>query len=535
METLKTIRPMGMAVLFVLALCTGARVARAEAEHRPNGAIYPVSIVSPSHGDAIPYGFPIEVECSGTADPDEYRDPPGEGDWVTCYDELLYTWGGPGSFDPEEGIYSLWTVPTSVGKKTITVTASDVPLYFDADDTTHPSYPIDVYVVKVEKIQYRIGDSGNFADVPDPLHVVVSTTVKFQAIKDDGGWGVSWPQYYQKPCWGGTSGASGSGDESVNVTFETKSSDANDFKTVTAECGNSVTVNVLVHELEITEPQTAGTFTFDEQNQDEDSWLEMPHWRLVWQAVAGVEGITTGDMTLTVEAAPAHDFGDDLIWDPLSNAVGQIGDPEHPEQDPITGMSVKLHPHEAGSGEAWIYAKVFGQIGAAVELVLYPSHIARVLYTFPHGNKCAPNTMEVGPDPPNEQVTVKGSMACGQSASLCQNGYAGGKDDQDEPDTNPQLYTRVPSTGSFDLLNPSDPEQAAIDATVEGDMVQYGDDEDNPTGHWATVCNGNHQVWAANMLPKPDYLCYFEVTSILGVWNPGPEQQLTRFIIWQKN
>jgi len=54
-------------------------------------------------------------------------------------------------------------------------------------------------------------------------------------------------------------------------------------------------------------------------------------------------------------------------------------------------------------------------------------------------------------------------------------------------------------------------------------------------GHWATVCNGNHQVWAANMLPKPDYLCYFEVTSILGVWNPGPEQQLTRFIIWQKN
>ena len=44
---------------------------------------------------------------------------------------------------------------------------------------------------------------------------------------------------------GGTSGASGTGG-TASVTFSTASSSATDFKTVTATCGNTVTVNVLV-------------------------------------------------------------------------------------------------------------------------------------------------------------------------------------------------------------------------------------------------------------------------------------------------
>jgi len=443
---------------------------------------------------------------------------PGEGDWVPFYDELLYTWSGPGSFDPEEdgGTYSTWTVPSSVGKKTITVTASDDPPHPDADDATHPSGSIDVYVVKVEKIQYYDAATEEFVDVPNPLHVVVGDTVTFQAIKDDGGWGVSWPQYYQKPCWGGTSGASGSGEPSVDVTFNIKSSDGSDFKTVIAECGNSVTVNVLVHELDITEPQTKETF-------NASSWIGGTSYRLDWQAVAGEHGNT--NITLTVVADPQYNFGDDLGWFPVCTAVGTLS--------PAVGMTTTLTPHAEGSGVDWIYAMGFGQIGAAVELVLYPSHIARVLYTFPHGSKCGDSNIEVGPQ---KDYTASGSIVCGQAASLCQDGKAVNPENEPEPTT--AGYTRVPAMEDepnyFDLLDPSQDALDAIADTAEGDMVQYGHTT-ACTGHWATVCNQYHQVWSATSLanPYPGSLKYFEVEDILDTWNP--DDHLKYFIIWQKD
>jgi len=202
------------------------------------------------------------------------------------------------------------------------------------------------------------------------------------------------------------------------------------------------------------------------------------------------------------------------------------------EEDPITGMSVKLHPHEGGSGEAWIYAKVFGQIGAAVELVLYPSHIARVLYTFPDGNKCGddPYEMEVGP---NKDYKPDHKMVCGQSASLCQDGEA-----TDQP--NLADYTRVPALEDepnyFDLLNPSQDALDAIAQTAEGDIVRYWKNLPYPdgAGHWATVCNEYHEVWSATSLanPYPGSLKYFEVEDILDTWNP--DDYLKYFIIWKK-
>jgi len=56
----------------------------------------------------------------------------------------------------------------------------------------------------------------------------------------------SWPT--NKPEWGGTSGATGTG-ETKAVTFNTLSTSTSDYKTVTATCDNTVTVNVIVYQL----------------------------------------------------------------------------------------------------------------------------------------------------------------------------------------------------------------------------------------------------------------------------------------------
>ena len=164
-----------------------------------------------------------------------------------------------------------------------------------------------------------------------------------------------------------------------------------------------------------------------------------------------------------------------------------------------------------------IQARVFGQIGDQVTLELYVSHIARVLETFPDGNKCGPNTMEVGP---NKELTTSGTMVCGKAASLCQDGEA-----TDQPTL--ADYTRVPAEEDepnyFDLLDPSQDALDAIAETGEGDIVRYWKNLPYPygAGHWATVCNQYHQVWSATAVPKPDNLCYFEVVDILETWNPN--------------
>jgi hypothetical protein len=57
--------------------------------------------------------------------------------------------------------------------------------------------------------------------------------------------GAQWPE--GKPQWSGTSGATGTG-QTATVTFNTTSSSSTDYKTVIAECGNTVTANVIVYE-----------------------------------------------------------------------------------------------------------------------------------------------------------------------------------------------------------------------------------------------------------------------------------------------
>ncbi|OYV84536.1 MAG: hypothetical protein B7Z73_15250, partial [Planctomycetia bacterium 21-64-5] len=93
------------------------------------------------------------------------------------------------------------------------------------------------------------------ADTYDPMYVFLGTTVTFQVV----------PANPQNPCpdasvsWGGTSGASGTGT-STSVRFGNVSASPTDYKTVTATCGNTVTVNVVVYDL-------SGTFTPDDNFQ----------------------------------------------------------------------------------------------------------------------------------------------------------------------------------------------------------------------------------------------------------------------------
>ena len=93
--------------------------------------------------------------------------------------------------------------------------------------------------VTVDHISWQI--AGSAWSTSSSLTVALGTTVAFQAFPNPSG--ASWPS--GQPVWGGTSGASGTGG-TASVTFSTASSSATDFKTVTATCGNTVTVNVLV-------------------------------------------------------------------------------------------------------------------------------------------------------------------------------------------------------------------------------------------------------------------------------------------------
>ena len=106
------------------------------------------------------------------------------------------------------------------------------------------SKTITIYVVEVDVIQYDDPDIG-YTNIVFPLYVYKGTTVNFKAIPAPSG--ASWPS--GKPVWGGTSGASGTGS-TTSVTFNTLSSSLSDYKTVTAECGNTVTANVVVFDFE---------------------------------------------------------------------------------------------------------------------------------------------------------------------------------------------------------------------------------------------------------------------------------------------
>lgn len=138
-------------------------------------------------------------------------------------------WSAPGG-DPSTGsgetFITNWDTP---GPKT--VRADGCSNFMDKQVT----------IVKVDKIQYDDPDSG-WTDITGTLYVMYGTSVQFKAIPNPSG--ASWPSV--KPVWGGTSGASGTGETTL-VTFYSMSSSTSDYKTITAECGNTVTENIIVY------------------------------------------------------------------------------------------------------------------------------------------------------------------------------------------------------------------------------------------------------------------------------------------------
>jgi len=181
-------------------------------------------------------GAKMTVSCNTATDTDIKRCPDRPDENVP--DPVTHTWSG-GSFNPSVGPQVEWTAPASAGPATFTVTASDSPLAKDTNQTDSAT----VTVVKVDKVQYNDPDDG-YKNVSGILYVMKGTTVTFKAIKDPAD--ANWPD--EKPAWSGTSGATGTG-ETISVTFNTLSSSLTDFKTVIAECGNTVTVNVIVYSL----------------------------------------------------------------------------------------------------------------------------------------------------------------------------------------------------------------------------------------------------------------------------------------------
>ncbi len=114
-----------------------------------------------------------------------------------------------------------------------------------------------VYSVGVDTLTWN--DEGEWVVTyeEDPLYVLKDTPVQFRAFKTPYQ-AASWPS--GKPVWGGSAGASGTG-ETKTVTFSTKSNSLTDYKTVTVECGNVKTVKVIVYTLEgilIPDSQFAG-------------------------------------------------------------------------------------------------------------------------------------------------------------------------------------------------------------------------------------------------------------------------------------
>jgi hypothetical protein len=105
---------------------------------------------------------------------------------------------------------------------------------------------VEIYVVEVDHIEYNDPDNG-YVTCPNPLYIHKGTTVTFKALPNPSG--ASWPS--GKPQWKLNGSPIGDpGDTEIPITFNTVSSSTSDYKTVKAECGNTITVDVIVYDLD---------------------------------------------------------------------------------------------------------------------------------------------------------------------------------------------------------------------------------------------------------------------------------------------
>jgi len=158
-----------------------------------------------------------------------------------------YSWSGGtfvdsnGSPTTPTGANAILMVPVATtGNQNITVSVTSTTNSSCGTRSGSGSKTISILVVGVKNLQ--IAQQGQtFSDVNGEVIPVPSEKTRvFKAIPDPSGLFPS-----GKPVWGGTSGASGTGD-TTSVTFYGVSSTMKDTQTISAECGNTVTANVIV-------------------------------------------------------------------------------------------------------------------------------------------------------------------------------------------------------------------------------------------------------------------------------------------------
>ncbi|MGB7209699.1 MAG: hypothetical protein WBD27_13635 [Pyrinomonadaceae bacterium] len=175
---------------------------------------------------------------------------------VNCYNQPIPTYPAGGSWavaQPSIADFDLQNRLEGLSFGDTYVTASWTA------DSFYPNGPFDciqeyipvsaqgpVQVVTVQKIQYKGPNNSAYADATGTLYVLKDTEVSFKAIPNPST--ATFPS--GQPVWSGTSGATGTG-QTKSVTFSTVSSSTSNFKTVVATAGNSsMTVNVVVYDLE---------------------------------------------------------------------------------------------------------------------------------------------------------------------------------------------------------------------------------------------------------------------------------------------
>ena len=298
------------------------------------------SITQPTDGSSVASNSSITLSASGGSDSDCYYYTSGDG-CFTCSssqsDSVTASWtarwkasGLPAGTFPggsNTGTSVQWQSPSGSGEVEIIATWHN-----ENTDKVYESHPtsqkITVTVVSVQKIQYNDRDNG-WTDITGTLYAHKDGQIEFKAIKSPEN--ASWPD--GKPVWGGTSGASGTG-ETKTVTFNTVSSSSTDYKTVTTECGNTVSVNVIVCEVEVTDikfdhndssPSHYDALNIRENNSTD---INVPEWVNGGQnkPAAYIKSLSDVDIKARFSITPAVNASTKILATTGSSILGNINE-----------------------------------------------------------------------------------------------------------------------------------------------------------------------------------------------------------------
>ena len=210
--------------------------------------------------------------------------------------DITYFWDfGDGSGDS--------TTSTTINHSYSSPGVYDVSVYANCNCfNDQPMYMLQTYVVKIDSISGR----GKTSDTDSPdttktIFIMKGSIVTFTAAKTPSS--APWPD--GKPSWSGSSGASGSG-ETITVTFDTVSSSKTDYKTIEAECGNRVKLNVLVYDTVLGVHSSL-------QNEIDPSYTDGHAWITVTDVTSGLVttyGLWPDDHWLVIQRGDNNDGSD---------------------------------------------------------------------------------------------------------------------------------------------------------------------------------------------------------------------------------